>query len=178
MARPSFKLTVRAGADVDHAKFDDLDEAVEAMREWAFKVRAEGPPKTAKLVKTFEPKDQVQARLQLSTGGFLRKTVAGIDVRGDGTFVPFAGGVAPRGARPEHPRHPFRPGARDFGRSPPMTDHMNSPGVPKGSFAAGERVKIPPAPSPPTPSSSTGSNRKRARTSTSRAASSTSPGRS
>lgn len=24
-----------------------------------------------------------------------------------------------------------------------MTDHMNSPGVPKGSFAAGERVKIP-----------------------------------
>lgn len=26
-----------------------------------------------------------------------------------------------------------------------MTDHMNSPGVPKGSYAAGERVKIPPA---------------------------------
>ncbi len=24
-----------------------------------------------------------------------------------------------------------------------MTDHMNSPGVPKGSYAAGERVKIP-----------------------------------
>jgi hypothetical protein len=87
-------LTVRAGADVDHAKFYDLDDAVAAMREWAFKVRAEGPPKTAKLIKTFEPGDQVQARLQLSTGGFLRKkTVAGIDVRGDGTFMPFAGGV-------------------------------------------------------------------------------------
>jgi hypothetical protein len=26
-----------------------------------------------------------------------------------------------------------------------MTDHMNSPGVPKGSYAAGERVKIPAA---------------------------------
>ena len=24
-----------------------------------------------------------------------------------------------------------------------MTDHMNKPGVPKGSYAAGERVKIP-----------------------------------
>jgi hypothetical protein len=24
-----------------------------------------------------------------------------------------------------------------------MTDHMNSPGVPKGSYAAGERVKLP-----------------------------------
>ncbi len=94
MARPSFKLTVRAGADVDHAKFDDLDEAVAAMREWALKVRAEGPPKTAKLVKTFEPGEQVQARLELRTGGFLRrKTVAGIDVRGDGTFMPFRGGV-------------------------------------------------------------------------------------
>jgi hypothetical protein len=86
-------LTVRAGADVDHAKFTDLDEAVAAMREWAFKVRAEGPPKTAKLVKTFEPREQVQARLQLRGGGFLHKTVAGIDVRGDGTFMPFRGGV-------------------------------------------------------------------------------------
>ena len=94
MARPSFKLTVRAGADVDHAKFDDLDEAVAAMREWALKVRSEGPPKTAKLIKTFKPVDQVQARLELSTGGLFHTTTAGIDVRGDGTFMPFRGGVA------------------------------------------------------------------------------------
>jgi hypothetical protein len=93
VARPSFRLTVRAGADVDHAKFEDLDEAVAAMREWALKVRAEGPPKTTNLIKTFKPKDQVQARLELSTGGFLHKTVAGIDVRGDGTFMPFTGGL-------------------------------------------------------------------------------------
>jgi hypothetical protein len=99
---------VRAGADVDHAKFEDLDEAVEAMREWAFKVRAEGPPKAAKLVKTFEAKDQVQARLQLSTGAFLRrKTVAGIDVRGDGTFMPFAGGVGREELDPSTHDSPF-----------------------------------------------------------------------
>lgn len=30
-----------------------------------------------------------------------------------------------------------------------MTDHMNSPGVPKGSFAAGERVKMPNGAEPP-----------------------------
>ncbi|MFT3863958.1 MAG: hypothetical protein QM729_06775 [Solirubrobacterales bacterium] len=30
-----------------------------------------------------------------------------------------------------------------------MTDHMNSPGVPKGSYAAGERVKIPANAHPP-----------------------------
>jgi hypothetical protein len=109
VARPSFKLTVRAGADVDHAKFDDLDEAIATMREWAFKVRAEGPPKTAKLVKTFEPRDQVQARLELSTGGgFLRKkTVAGIDVRGDGTFMPFAGGLARQELDPTNHDTPF-----------------------------------------------------------------------
>jgi len=101
-------LTVRAGADVDHAKFTDLDEAVAAMREWAFKVRAEGPPKTAKLVKTFEPGDQVQARLELRTGGFLRrKTVAGIDVRGDGTFMPFRGGVTREELDPSTHDTPF-----------------------------------------------------------------------
>jgi hypothetical protein len=30
-----------------------------------------------------------------------------------------------------------------------MTDHMNSPGVPKGSYAAGERVRIPAGAEPP-----------------------------
>jgi hypothetical protein len=98
---------VRAGADVDHAKFDDLDEAVAAMREWALKVRAEGPPKTAKLIKTFEAKDQVQARLELSTGSFFNKTVAGIDVRGDGTFVPFRGGVRREELDPSKHDTPF-----------------------------------------------------------------------
>jgi hypothetical protein len=98
---------VRAGADVDHAKFDDLDEAVAAMREWALKVRAEGPPKTAKLIKTFEPKDKVQARLELSSGSFFSKTVAGIDVRGDGTFVPFRGGVRREELDPSKHDTPF-----------------------------------------------------------------------
>jgi hypothetical protein len=31
--------------------------------------------------------------LQLAGGGLLRKQVAGVDVRGDGTFMPFRGGV-------------------------------------------------------------------------------------
>ena len=30
-----------------------------------------------------------------------------------------------------------------------MTDYMNKPGVPKGSYAAGERVKMPPGAQPP-----------------------------
>lgn len=93
MARPSWKLTVRNGAKVDHEGFDDVAEAVARMRERALAIRAEGPPKTANLIRKFEPGDQVTARLELSHGGFLRKRVAGVDVRGDGTFVPFRGGV-------------------------------------------------------------------------------------
>ena len=43
MSRPQWKLTVRHGSEVEHAGFDDLDEAVAAMRERALEIRAEGP---------------------------------------------------------------------------------------------------------------------------------------
>jgi hypothetical protein len=93
VARPSWKLTVRNGAEVDHEGFDDVDEAVARMRERALEIRAEGPPKVANVLRKFEPTDQVTARLELSRGGFLRKQAAGIDVRGDGTFMPYRGGL-------------------------------------------------------------------------------------
>jgi hypothetical protein len=93
VARPSWKLTVRAGAEVDHDGFDDLGAAVAAMRERALRIRAESPPKTTALLNTYKPEDQVQARLELSGRGLLRKPVAGIDVKGDGTFVPYRGGL-------------------------------------------------------------------------------------
>jgi hypothetical protein len=84
---------VRNGAEVDHEGFDTVDEAVARMRERAFEIRAEGPPKTANVLRKFEPKDQVTARLELSHGRFPRKEAAGIDVRGDGTFMPYRGGL-------------------------------------------------------------------------------------
>ena len=93
MARPRWKLTVRSGAEVEHDSFDDLDAAVTAMRERALWIRAAAPPKTTNLLRTFKPADQVQGRLELSGRGLLRKPVAGIDVRGDGTFVPYRGGL-------------------------------------------------------------------------------------
>ncbi|HEX4307141.1 MAG TPA: hypothetical protein VHZ54_13980 [Solirubrobacterales bacterium] len=93
MPRPSWKLTVRNGAEVDRDEFDDLAAAVASMRERALAIRAEGPPKTAKIVRKFEPKAQVTARLEVSRGGLLRKQAAGIDVRGDGTFTPYRGGL-------------------------------------------------------------------------------------
>jgi hypothetical protein len=104
---PSWKLTVRHGSDVDHAGFDDLGEAVAAMRQRAMDIRAEGPVTRVSALRDFEPKDQVHARLQLSGRGLLRKPVAGVDVRGDGTFMPYRGGVRREELDPTDHDSPF-----------------------------------------------------------------------
>ncbi len=98
---------MRHGPDVSHEGFDDLDEAVAAMRERALAIRAEGPERPVHSLRDFEPADQVHARLQLTGPGLLRRPVAGVDVRGDGTFVPFSGGVGRRELDPSRHETPF-----------------------------------------------------------------------
>jgi hypothetical protein len=100
-------LTVRHGSDVDHQSFEELGEAVAAMRERALAIRSEGPVRRVQSLRDFEPGDQVHARLQLSTGGLFRKSVAGVDVRGDGTFMPFSGGVVREELDPSGHDTPF-----------------------------------------------------------------------
>jgi hypothetical protein len=108
VARPKWKLTVRNGPDVEHASFDDLDDAVAALRGKAMDIRSEGPAKPVRSLRDFEPGDQVRARLQLTgRGGFLRKPTAGIDVRGDGTFMPFRGGIGREELDPADLETPF-----------------------------------------------------------------------
>ena len=102
-----WKLTIRHGSDVDHAAFDDLSQAVAAMRERALAIRAEGPVRPVQSLRDFAPGEQVHARLQLSGGGLFKKSVAGVDVRGDGTFVPFKGGVAREELDPTDHDTPF-----------------------------------------------------------------------
>ena len=58
------------------------------------------------MIRTYEPGDRVQARLEISTGRVLRSRDAGVDVMGDGAIVPFRGGVR---------RQPL---ARESGQSP------------------------------------------------------------
>lgn len=48
------------------------------------------------MLRQFEPEVRVAARLELSTGGFLRKRDAGVDVMGDGTLVAYSGGIRRR----------------------------------------------------------------------------------
>jgi hypothetical protein len=104
---PSWKLTIRHGSDVSHQRFADLDEAVAAMRERAMAIRAEGPVDAVSALRDFGPEQQVHARLQLSGKGLLRRAVAGIDVRGDGTFMPFRGAVRREELDPTHHETPF-----------------------------------------------------------------------
>jgi hypothetical protein len=102
-----WKLTVRDGSEVEHASFDELEEAVAAMRARALEIRAEGPVKASSVLRDFAPGDQVRARLQLSGRGLLRRLVAGIDVRGDGTFMPFRGTVRREELYPSGDKTPF-----------------------------------------------------------------------
>lgn len=103
----AWKLTVRRGSDVSHGSFDDLGEAVAEMRRLALEIRSEGPVEEVSALRDFAPADQVHARLQLSGRGLLRKPVAGVDVRGDGAFVPYRGGVRREELDPSRHDTPF-----------------------------------------------------------------------
>jgi hypothetical protein len=107
VSRPKWKLTVRHGSEVDHARFDDLEQAVAAMRARALAIRAEGPVGPASLLRDYAAGDQVHARLQLQGRGLLRKPIAGVDVRGDGTFMPYRGGVGREELDPTDHDTPF-----------------------------------------------------------------------
>lgn len=77
------------------------------MRARALEIRAEGPVKGVSSLRDFGPEEQVHARLQLSGSGWLRKPVAGVDVRGDGTFMPFRGSVRREELDPTNHETPF-----------------------------------------------------------------------
>jgi hypothetical protein len=89
-----YKLTVRDGPKVVRDDFDSLDAALEALRERAERIRAEGGLPEVKTLRTYGPEQRVKARIELTSGGTLRRgRTAGVDVMGDGAIVPFAGGV-------------------------------------------------------------------------------------
>jgi hypothetical protein len=89
-----FRLTVRQGPRVTKEKFEDLDEALAALERHAKDIRSAGPLERRKMIREYEPAVQVAGRVEISTGGLLRRGEdAGVDVMGDGTFVAFRGGM-------------------------------------------------------------------------------------
>lgn len=91
-----WKLTVRHGSDVSRQSFDQLDDALDAAREAAEEVIGEGPLSTVKAIRDYEPANIVNARIEISGKGLLRPPTAGIDIQGDLSLVPYAGGVRRR----------------------------------------------------------------------------------
>lgn len=103
----SWKLTVRNGSEVDSTRYAELDAAIAALRERALAIRSEGPVEPVSGFRDYDPGDQVRARLQIAVGGLLSKKVAGIDIRGDGEFVPFRGGFRREELAGQRERTPF-----------------------------------------------------------------------
>ena len=91
-----YRLTVRHGSSVERERFDDLDESVRALRERAEEIRSAGPLDTVKAFREYEPERRVAARLELSSGGWLRGSEAGLDVMGDGEYIAYAGAIRKR----------------------------------------------------------------------------------
>jgi hypothetical protein len=91
-----FVLTTRHGARVERERFEDLEEAVASLRRRAEEIRDEGPLDSVKAFRDYGPESRVAGRVELSTGGFLSGRDAGVDVMGDGSFVPYEGGLRKR----------------------------------------------------------------------------------
>jgi hypothetical protein len=88
-----WRLIVRHGAEVRKDEFEELGEAIEAMRAAVAEVVRSGPLESAQGFREYEPAERVAARLEISTGGILGGRRAGVDVMGDGALVPFSGVV-------------------------------------------------------------------------------------
>ena len=84
-----YTLTTRIRGKVEHERFDDLEAGLDALerRGHALQGQADAEVVGGSLMRQFEPEQQVSARLELSGRGVR----AGVDVRGDGTAVPFTG---------------------------------------------------------------------------------------
>jgi hypothetical protein len=95
-----WRLVIRHGSGVERESFDSLDDAIDAMQRRASEIRAEGPLQEVTALRDFEPGQRVHARLELSTGGFLRGSEAGVDVMGDGALVPYLGVIRKRRLEP------------------------------------------------------------------------------
>jgi hypothetical protein len=87
MAR--YVLTARVRGKVTHERFDELEAALDALERsgHALQGRADAESVGGSLVRRYEPQQQVSARLELSGKGVR----GGVDVRGDGSAVPFTG---------------------------------------------------------------------------------------
>ncbi len=98
---------MRHGSKVEHERFGDLSDAIEALDGRAEAIRREGRAEPVSGFRDYEPSEQVTARLEVSAGGLLRRRDAGLDVMGDGAVVPYAGAIRRRRLEPRDGQSPL-----------------------------------------------------------------------
>lgn len=89
----AYRVTFRSGPRVEHERLETLDDALIAIEA---RVRTTGAPQRdtrSFLGRDFEPGEQVALRAELKGPRGLR---AGIDLRGDGSAVPWTGRIGRR----------------------------------------------------------------------------------
>jgi hypothetical protein len=91
----AWKLIVRAGPKVERSRYDQLDDALDALEERARALAEDATGSAVDLkYRRFEPVEQVVARLELSgPERLMPKVRAGLDVRGDGSTEAYLGHV-------------------------------------------------------------------------------------
>jgi hypothetical protein len=91
----SWRLTVRAGPQVDRREFDALDDALSELEARGRELSRDAPRDVVNVkIKRFEPAQQVVARLELAGPERLLPSVrVGVDVRGDGSSEAFRGRI-------------------------------------------------------------------------------------
>ncbi len=92
----SWKVTVRHGSRVERESFESFEQALSAASERVDALRSEGRLDQAEGFRTYEPSELVRGRVEISGPGLLRGREGGIDVKGDGTLVPYAGSIRKR----------------------------------------------------------------------------------
>jgi hypothetical protein len=90
-----FVVTVRVGPRVERRRFDHLDPALDSLEERGRELERDASARAVDLrvMRRFEPVQQVVARIEVSGPGGLR---AGIDVRGDGSAEGYTGRIRRR----------------------------------------------------------------------------------
>jgi hypothetical protein len=92
MAR--YTLTARVSGKVRHERFESLDAALDGLERSGHSLQgqADADAVGGSLMRRLDPEDLVAARLEISARGVR----AGVDIRGDGSAVPFTGRVRRR----------------------------------------------------------------------------------
>jgi len=91
----AWKLIVRAGAKVERSRYDQLEDALDALEARAKDLEHDAAGQAVDLkFRRFEPVEQVVARIELSgPERLMPKVRAGVDVRGDGSTEAYLGHV-------------------------------------------------------------------------------------